>query len=181
MIFDMKFGRYYHRAAMLEEERIDSLQFARDRRRMQGRLAVAALPALEEYLFDDAGDLDFALTGFIDGNDKLGLDIEVQGNIGLVCQRCLGRLGFDLVRRSRLLLAGAGEVLPPIESDAADIETLPADAVTSVPDLVEQEVLLALPIAPHHPWCAAPVTTEVKRVESPFAVLVQLKRKPEPN
>jgi uncharacterized protein len=178
VIFDMKFGRYYHRPVMPEQQMIDSLQFAREAQHLQGSLPVADLPAVAEELFDTRGSLDYSLTGFVDRNGKPGIDIEVRGELALVCQRCMGRLDFELARCSRLLLAKTGEALPPIAADEDEVETVPAESVANVLDVVEQEVLLALPIAPLHSGaqCTVAVEQEQEHFESPFGVLAHLKR-----
>ena len=42
--------------------------------------------------------------------------------------------------------------------------------------MIEEEVLLALPIAPMHESCEAPVATTDEQAPSPFAALAKLKK-----
>jgi uncharacterized protein len=84
-----------------------------------------------------------------------------------------------LTNCSRLLLATANEDLPAVESEGMETETVPAASVASIADLGEQQILLALPLAPMHAQgtCALPVEQPEGRLESPFGVLAQLKQK----
>ena len=64
-----------------------------------------------------------------------------------------------------------------MESD--DYDAIPASRELSVRSLVEDEVLLALPIVPRHADCLPPVVAgaEIEESEpSPFAVLAGLKK-----
>ena len=130
---------------------IDGLKFAREGQRLRGSVPVVRLTRIAEELFERAGNVSYVLAGRFDRNGKPAIEIEVRGLLALVCQRCLGRLDFEFERHSRLLLAVAGEALPSVDAEKVDTETVPVESVANVLDLVEQEVLLGLPLAPAHP------------------------------
>lgn len=163
---------------MSEQASIDGLAFAREAQRLAGEFAVAELPRLDDLVFERAGAVSYSLAGSTDRHGKALLDITVEGTLPLVCQRCLGRLDFRLQRQSRLILIAQGQVLPDVSEEAPEIESVPAESVANVADLVEQEVLLGLPIAPMHAAgsCAASTEDDGGRPSSPFAVLEQLKK-----
>lgn len=161
---------------------IDSLKFAANGDSVAGRLSLAAMPRLADVLVDTAGSLDchigsFRGEGRLDG--KLGLILQVSGRLWLHCQRCLGKVAFDCVIDICLLLVPEGAVWPEDELEAEDYDAIPAEQELDVMALVEEEVLLALPLVPRHEDCQAPVTgvqEAEKRAASPFAVLAGLKK-----
>ena len=153
---------------------IDSLAFAREERHLVGELAVSDLPRLADVLADDAGILNCRLSGGRNEEGKLFLLLEVAGELRLKCQRCLDPLALPLAIRSRILLVPPGAPWPDegLEDDTADaIEALAEQSVVS---LIEEEVLLALPVAPHHESCDLPGGTDPDIIAtSPFATLTR--------
>lgn len=161
---------------------IDSLDFARNGREISGEVQVAELPRLLEMLENPQGILSYSVQG---GVDKLGshfLDMRVLGQCQLRCQRCLNGLDYPLRLDTRLLLRDqAGlDALDDIESgEEAEFDSILADAHLNVLDLLEEEILLSLPIAPKHELGACQVAdgeTTHRTEKNPFAVLAELKR-----
>jgi uncharacterized protein len=76
-----------------------------------------------------------------------------------------------------LRLVGPGEVWPDddLEDDSAD--AMEAEGTLAVLSLIEDEVLLALPIAPRHEKCQSPVRDEMEQGPSPFAALAAIRKK----
>jgi uncharacterized protein len=165
---------------------IDSLKFAADEDCVAGRLAVSRLTRLDDMLMSREGWLDCRLTGFRErdesGTEKFGLHLRVSGRMGLCCQRCLGEVGFECAIDSRLLLVPSGvpsSEWPEDELEADDYDAIPASRELSLLSLVEEEVLLALPIVPRHAKCQLPADVGVEEEESepsPFAALAGLKK-----
>ena len=162
---------------MLEQALIDGLKFAREGHRLQGSLPLARLPQVAEELLDSAGNVSYELTGFVDSRGRPGIEVETRARLGLVCQRCLDRLDFDLHRRTRFMLIADAAPLPGLDDEETETEAVPVEAVARVNDLIEQELLLGLPMAPTHPegTCAAPDQPHGSQSASPFAVLALLK------
>jgi uncharacterized protein len=155
---------------------IDSLEFARSGQQLQGAIAVAQLARLADSLFDTGGNLKFALSGGLDAEHRPRLNLKVEGAINLRCQRCLDSLAYPVeVESSLLVLTGqaGGET-----AELDELDGIPADPHTDVWALVEDEVLLAIPIAPRHAegQCSAAVKTTRDGTTSPFAVLAKLKQ-----
>lgn len=154
---------------------IDSLEFARQHGIRSGSLGLGALPRLTEVLFDTDGSLDFAVAGEVAG-DEAFLALSVDGMLHLVCQRCLGALDFPVRIRSRLMLVKPGKPWPDdaLEDDACD--AIEATRELGVAPLLEEEILLALPVAPRHAECTAPGFPSAGEKPSPFAKLVGIRR-----
>lgn len=153
---------------------IDSLAFAREARHLVGELAVSDLPRLADVLADNIGQLSCRLSGGRNEEGKLFLLLEVAGELCLKCQRCLDPLVLPLAIKSTILLVPPGAPWPDegLADDAADaIEALVEQSVAS---LIEEEVLLALPVVPRHESCALPAgSTGDSLAVSPFATLTR--------
>jgi len=161
---------------------IDSLEFARSYQQLRGRVAVAELSRLADSLFETLGELDYTLAGGHDSRQRPQLELKVKGTLALVCQRCLGRLDFTLDVTSTLRVLAAPSGNDSVSDEGADVDELdgvPADPVTSVCSLVEDEVLLALPFAPKHAEgeCGLAVDAQPESGKAPFAALGALKRR----
>jgi uncharacterized protein len=163
---------------------IDSIKFAADGDCMIGKLALSELPRLADVLAEDAGWLKCELTGYRDTGVRagmLGLHLRVTGRVGLRCQRCLAVVAFECAINSRLLLMPpcAREAdWPEDELESDDYDAIPSSQELSVRALIEDEILLALPIVPRHADCVLFGVTEVAEESepSPFAVLAGLKK-----
>lgn len=154
---------------------VDSLEFARDGRSIVGEVPLRELGRLVDVLVDDAGALAVEVRGERDEEGKPFLGLRVQGNLNLRCQRCLEALTFALDIDSRLLLVAPGETWPDEELADDRIDAIEASRELAVLPLVEDEVLLALPIVARHEHCRPPMAAETESKPSPFAALAKLK------
>lgn len=153
------------------------------RRSFEGSIPVARLARLCGALADNAGEVGFRLDF---GRDELGtdyVDVHARAPLTMICQRSLepfvlpvtvdSRLG--LIRRER---DEAG--LPP----GCEPLLVPEDGRLQPADVIEDELLLALPLVPMDPDSRLPdaVTEEIRqgdeatREHNPFAVLRELKK-----
>ncbi len=156
------------------------------RRSFQGALPIAALPRLGEALAGTEGTAQYELDF---GRDEFGtayLDLRVQAPLTLTCQRTLepfvlpvavdSRLG--LIRSEREEAALPPEVEPLLVAD---------DGKLNLADVIEDELLLALPLIPVNPDSALPeevvgpgpeeASSGEGRSDNPFAVLRELKKR----
>lgn len=164
---------------------IDSLKFAAAGEHITGTLPLNSLLRLADVLASREGALDCVLTGFREAGEaggdetRLCLHLQVNGRLRLYCQRCLAEVDFECAIDSRLLLVPPGEVWPEEDWEDDDFDAISASRELSVLSLVEDEVLLALPIVPRHADCLPPagvVAAEGKSEPSPFSVLAGLSK-----
>ena len=159
--------------------RIDPWRLAAEGGRLEGELALAALPRLVAELRQTEGRVNVALIAGIDPRGVHFIRGVVRTGVELVCQRCLG---------SFLLALDVTVSLGLVHSEA-EADRLPEDyepllvpeGVIRVADLVEDELLLALPQIPRHEDvrdCEAHGYRAPDRVEQdqPFAALASLLR-----
>lgn len=135
---------------MSQAEVIDGLQFARAALERRGVAGIERLPRLAQLQCSTEG-LEYHLRGGRTGNGKPCLRLSVVGSLELPCQRCLDPIRIPIAIDAELQLAqNAREI-----SEADDeIDRVLASRHMDVASLVEDEVILALPMAPRHEDCA---------------------------
>lgn len=157
-------------------EALDGLAFAGEGGLVAGRVPVMALSRLADILADADGQLDCRLGGEREPDGKQWLTVEISGRLNLLCQRCLATLVFPVAVRNRLLLVPPGASWPDEELAEDGFDAIAAEKEMAVLPLIEEEVLLALPIAPRHETCEAPAPVVEEHEPSPFAALARLKK-----
>jgi len=167
-------------------ESVDAWRMVSARRSFQGELPVAALKRLGEVLAGTEGTLQYELDF---GRDEFGtayLDVRVQAPLTLTCQRTLepfvlpvpvdSRLGLIRTEREESALSPGCE--PLLVAD---------DGKLILADVIEDELLLALPLIPMNPDSTLPEavvghepeedSSGEGRSDNPFAVLRELKKR----
>ncbi len=109
------------------------------------------------------------------------LALAVSGSVQLRCQRCLTPFAFDIAAESVLILAkddaSADEIDALLADDAIDV--IVGSRAMDIIELITDEALLAMPLAPKHAICPDQATLDgLKNAEkdSPFTVLKNLKQ-----
>jgi DUF177 domain-containing protein len=155
---------------------IDGFEFASAGAAQQGVLPLSGFPRLRDMLASDAGEVAYAVQGVRDGRGRPSLRVSVEGTLQLRCQRCLEALPFE-VRTDELLVLAATQA--EIEADPADAhapDRLLAGKEMPVRELVEDELILAVPFAPRHGRCVEHRETGAEMKTLPFAGLRGLMR-----
>jgi uncharacterized protein len=150
---------------------IDGFEFASAGATQQGVLPLSGFERLRDVLASDAGEVAYELKGVRDEHGRPSLRLRVTGTLELRCQRCLGALAFELDADELLLLAATQA---EIDADPTDVESpdrVLAAKEMAVKDLIEDELILALPYAPRHELCAAGPQTGEGAIARPFADL----------
>ena len=156
---------------------IDLRAQAKDGRRLDGEVPVIKLGRLAESVQEPTGTVIFGFQGERDDEGKLYVDLEIRSDLVLQCQRCLDAMVWPCEVQNRLLLLRPGEQPPEDELENDAVDSLEVEPLTDLLALVEDEVLLALPLVPRHESCEPPVKSGVDEEISPFAVLRQLRGK----
>ena len=161
---------------------IDSLEFARAGDELRGSLSATDLKRLDDVLFDPQGRLDYELRGTRDERNRPQLEVSVSGSLHLQCQRCLGLLEYDVEIASTLLVVPRGADLGDEIDDPEGPDVIEAEPEMDVAGLIEDEVLLSLPLAPRHPEGACesrlPESQPLEGTPKAFAQLAALKNPP---
>lgn len=162
---------------MSEQVTVDSLEFARGAKALKGELSITALDRLHDRLASADGSIEYELTGYTDSRGKPSLHCRVRGALALICQRCLQPMEWKVELDSDLVLVTNENELAEDEDDPEAPDRLLAQKDMNVQELIEDELLLGLPLAPRHPegQCRATGSKESGEEVSPFAALAKLK------
>jgi DUF177 domain-containing protein len=158
---------------------IDPTRFARDGARFTGALSPAQLPRIAQELFDDSGAVGYQVEGFITPKGEPALRLELTIEIAVPCQRCMDRLPIRLEVARTLILSRDVEELESVAEEEDDVDSIPLVATLDLLGLIDEEVMLSLPLAPRHAddECQARGASEQGATgASPFSVLSRLKR-----
>lgn len=163
---------------MSEQVVVDSLGFALNHDTLSGIAEVAEFSRLADVLHSSTGALEYTLSGGVNQYGKPVLHCRVKGRLQLQCQRCLEGMEYPLDTQSELVLArDEAELLQLDEQEEEAADAILADTKLNVLALVEDEVLLDLPVAPRHPagTCQVKASDYDSQESSPFAALAKLK------
>ena len=156
---------------------IDGFEFAAAGATRQGLWAVGDFPRLRDMLASGAGEIRYEIEGVHDARGRPALRVRINGALQLRCQRCLEPLRFDVDTDETLVLAATQAEIDaePVDADSPD-RLLAAEEV-KVRDLLEDELILALPYAPRHEGCEVGAEGGDGEKISPFAGLRGMLRK----
>lgn len=187
-------------------DKLDIKEFARQSGTLSGTLALQALPRLTsacasplpQGFSPDSPVIHWGANGKImkdvGGEEQIWLFLQITAQLPLLCERCLGsiveNLALDFSYRFVPTEAQAAQ-----EDAQSEEVVLPITHTFNLIELCEDELIMALPYMPLHEECPQPLvdglthaglafevaddTTEtVDPKENPFALLEQLRKKP---
>ncbi len=115
------------------------------------------------------------------------LAIEAETDVTLECQRCLQPMRVSLRATRRIFFVDGEDAAAALDAESED-DVLALTPALDLGELIEDELLLALPLVPRHEHCPAPLPLAlveddppIDPADNPFAVLAALKRGPRPN
>jgi len=155
---------------------INGPEFSASGERLEGSVALegcSRLSALDTVAGD--GTLHYVVEGCRDELGSPGLAIRVEGRLQLVCQRCMEPLEHVVSIDAWLGLAATQSEIDADRTEAPD--RVLATSSMPVVELIEDEVLLALPYAPRHSdedECRGRSAAKECRARSPFGELRRL-------
>lgn len=157
---------------------VDSFAFCRSGEHAAGTTPVASLPRLSRDLADSSGEIRWRFDGGRHPQGLPQLTMQVEGEVRLVCQRCLTPYVHPIASETVLVLArdegDADDIEVRLDDDSIDV--IVGAAAQDLLQLVEDEALLSLPLSPRHEICPGDAPKlAADQPESPFAVLKQLK------
>ena len=118
------------------------------------------------------------------GADQIWLHLQVDLCLPMICQRCMGPVEVDLSIDQSFRFV-ANEAAAELEDEEAEEDILVISQEFNLHDLIEDEVLMALPVVPRHETCPVEIKLEVVDAGfetalaeklNPFAALASLKK-----
>ncbi|WP_018912365.1 DUF177 domain-containing protein [Thiomonas sp. FB-6] len=171
--------------------RLNLKDFAQRGRELRGSVAVAALARLGASLHAEAAALAemrvrWELQGWVrddaSGQAQQLVRLRVEGDLPMLCQRCL-QTSWHHVDDTVVLLLVDQEPQLGAEELESDEEAFCARHPVDLVELVEDQLILALPLVPMHESCPQALPVQAGEVQaekdvpvSPFAVLAGLRK-----
>jgi uncharacterized protein len=152
---------------------INGADFALHGHSLEGSVEVAQLVRLASETVDGKGVIHWTLRGHLNRYKHAVLELSIRGEVNLVCQRCLQPVAFGVDNTPTIVVAASESEADEIEAllDDPDVDVIASEEDIDVLLLVEDEVLLGLPLAPKHEQCIPVEDAADVRSDSPFAVL----------
>ena len=178
----------------LDLQHLDVVNFARDAITLKGEGVLTDWPRLAQELFGrdmPAGPVVWRLQGRSvqqsGGADQIWLDVKASIHLPMQCQRCLTPV-LETVQAERAFRFVVDEATAAVLDDEAEEDILVISRDFDALALIEDELILSLPLVPLHEVCPEQVPMSVADPEfeaaaqrpNPFGVLAGLKTdKPE--
>jgi uncharacterized protein len=144
---------------------------------LEGTFTPADLERLEESVAGPDGELHYRISAALDPQRRRVVSCIIKGFVFLTCQTTLEAFRHEVSIQDRLVLVETESELPGIEEESDDEDYLVANEPLDIRDVVEDAVLLALPMVPRKPGAGeAKGEGDVVPKASPFAALASLKR-----
>ena len=161
--------------------------FAKQAGALAGRCAVSALSRLAEATHPEApaasaDDIDWQLRGEArasrSGPPEIWLHLNAVARVALVCQRCLQPIATELAAERSFRFVHGEAAAAELDADSED-DVLALSRSLDAIGLLEDELLLTLPLVPRHGLCPQPLLPPGDSVpsdrENSFAALAALK------
>lgn len=139
---------------MLQPVEIDPGRFCRDGQTWETRTEASAFPRLS--LEFTQGELFCRVAGRTDARGGRSFRLTIGGEVELTCQRCMGPLRQTVEIGRTLYLARNEAELERLDA-LPDSDAILVGETLNLVDLVEDEVLLSLPLAAMHAEGECPV------------------------
>ena len=160
-------------------EIVDPWRVSEHKQTFSGSVRLGDLPRLSPLLSRSEGSAKYHFLFSRDQHRRPLIEGHVEATLWQTCQRCLEEMPITVASDFRLVvvegLDEAGEL------DEAFDPLLVEERGVSLMDLVEDELILALPVVPLHEDCEGPQHDDATVVagesgENPFAALEALKK-----
>jgi len=158
---------------------INTHEFIKQSLEIHGKIRASQILAIQDSLYAsaDEGEVSYTLSGDKSHRGKPSLKLDLAGQVTLCCQRCLGEMHYPLVSSTWFEVVADESAIPELDEDD-DVDYIVASTQFDVEALVEEELLLSLPLAPRHEEgaCAGDVSIMTGQKQNPFKVLEGLKK-----
>ncbi len=178
-----------------DPRRLDVAAFAAADGELKGEWDAAQLRRLHAATLEPAAETGRANVSWQVHGERLTLEgagrhpsvlIEANTEVTLECQRCLQPMRWPMHARRRIFFVAGEDAAAALDAEHEE-DVLALVPTLDLQALVEDELLLSLPIVPRHDVCPDPLPRAfveeegaVEPGDSPFAALSVLKR-PAPN
>lgn len=144
----------------MENSRIDIDRLARRGETLSGHWPLAAFDRLAGLLASDEGEVRWQAGARrqrrVEGGEDTYLVLAIEAKLQVPCVRCLGPLEVDVDDRREFMLVADEETAERLDDPESELEVIAADTPFRLAELVEDELILAVPPLPRHEACELP-------------------------
>lgn len=166
---------------------IDPLRLAQNGLKLDGQLLLNTMPRLAASLNSDEGVVEAQLAFDVDEIGTPYMKGELTTEVSMICERCMSPMTVTLSVNCLLAMVISERKIDAL-AEHYDPWLLENSDPVSLSKVIEDELILALPLVPRHTkaclpkevWSAGSDDSEVEegnKPESPFAILSSLKKK----
>ena len=168
--------------------RLDVAAFAKDGGELAGSWPLASFDRIADSAVADApvsgaDQVDWSARGeqrqLRGGDPQVWLHVSASTQVALECQRCLKPVSVPLQVSRQFLFVAGEDAAAQLDADSED-DVLALTRALDLRELIEDELLLAMPIVPRHETCPDPLVAApgepLEERANPFAALAALKR-----
>jgi uncharacterized protein len=162
---------------------IDNIAFSKKNERIEGELSLQDCPRLRELMqssnltnptkINHTGLISYVLQGKTDEAGQHILQLTILSSLSAACQRCLSAMPLNINLNFNYLIGEVSdtdvEAVDVDNSDDYDLQQ--ANKAMDLIALIEDEIIMAMPIAPMHEEGCTELTTQSGEKPNPFAVL----------
>lgn len=177
----------------LDPTRLDIAVFAADAGELSGVWPLASLERLADLAMADqlagtevAWQAEGEARPVSGAAPEVWLHIKADAEVPLCCQRCLGPVFTEVVAERSFRFVATEAEAEALDAELED-DVLVLERWMNLRDLVEDELLLGLPLVPRHEVCPEPLPLSTRdelpdeefEQPNPFAALAGLKQRPQ--
>ena len=130
---------------------VDVFALARSGRYEEGSIAVELLKRLTPLLATPTGTVQWRLQGMIDALGRPAATLSLRADLTVNCDKCALPLALPFEITEHYWFVRSEEELQRLPIDTEEEEPLVGSSTFQIVNLVEDELILALPISPRHP------------------------------
>ena len=161
---------------------VDVYELARSGQSVSGQKPIAAMSRLASQLASEQGDVRYRFSGLVDARGRCAASISLDATLSLVCNHCDKPVSYTLGLRRAYYFIPDESSLDAVDVDTSDEEALVGHRCFDLGELIEDEMILDMPIAPRHADCqlevdssSGPSAFDRETLPRPFAALAGLR------
>jgi len=159
---------------------INPLRLAKASKQIEGNLQVGSFERLEGLLLEKSGELQYALSFYFDEARTCIIECTIDVQLTFECQRCFKPVAVDIHHSSLLAVVNDKDEFDALAEEYEPLQL--EEEHISVGELIEDELLLAIPLSPLHEEdeCSGKKVLDKVNADAkpqPFAALAALKKK----
>ena len=162
---------------------IDVFELARKEAHIEGAIPIEAMPGFHSYLADGDVEVSYELTGLREVMKLPGAHARIRVKASVPCTHCLEAVPYEDVIEVTFAFVQSEEEADklPVDEDEEGVEVVIGGRQTNPAALIEEELILSLPVLAHEA-CDAAADEAARAPEpeplekpNPFAALAALK------